>query len=148
MKLGNIIKNNKNKNKSKLLRCYVYIDEEISLNTFLDQITSGRRRFQRIEVVDTGIIMDQVFDDFIFEECIMAVDFSGSCFRNSKFINCNIKTCSFRNADLTNVEFVGNSVCSVDFYGAQINGVIFIDNYSYGAKLDFSYLLDLTMKDI
>ncbi|WP_046226945.1 pentapeptide repeat-containing protein [Paenibacillus dauci] len=110
-------------------------DKEITVNEFLGYIRSGQKNFYRIEVLDIGEVKGEVCDDIVFKECGMAVDFSGSSFRNAKFIDCNIKTCSFKNTNLTNAEFIGNGVCSVEFYNAQIEGILFQNNYWHSFEL-------------
>ncbi|WP_046213573.1 pentapeptide repeat-containing protein [Paenibacillus wulumuqiensis] len=110
-------------------------DKEITAVELLSHIKSGQKKFYNVEVLDNGEIKNTLCDNIIFEECCMAIDFTGSSFRKSKFIGCNIKTCSFRSADLTNAEFIDNAVCSVDFYNAQIKGILFQNNYWHSFEL-------------
>jgi len=91
------------------------IEREITVHELLDLIAGGKRHFKNVEVLETIDKITAGFDNIIFEECILALDFTGSSFRNTKFINSNIKTSIFKEADLSYSEFIDNMVCSCDF---------------------------------
>ncbi|WP_189338170.1 MULTISPECIES: pentapeptide repeat-containing protein [Paenibacillus] len=50
-----------------------------------------------------------------FEECLFSIDFSGSKFEATRFINSNLKTCIFTNCILNNAIFAGNSLDDTNF---------------------------------
>lgn len=73
----------------------------------------------------------------------MSVDFSGSNLSGAKFINCNLKTCSFRNTKLHKVEMNGNLLESTDFKEADILDISFENNTYHSSVLTINDLEEM-----
>lgn len=115
------------------------IDYKMTINELIQQIENGKKHFYRIDV-EEGSLNGYNLMGITFEECILTIDFSNSNLQNAKFINSNIKTCTFCNADLTNALIEGCSVENIDIKGAKLDGLIFNNNFCYGAVLNQSDL--------
>jgi uncharacterized protein YjbI with pentapeptide repeats len=103
------------------------INQELTEIEFLTEIERGNRYFYQVEI-EYAKILNANLKNIVFEECIMCVDFTGTNLSGAKFINCNLKTCSFRNTNLNNVEMDGNLLDSTDFKDAYILDISFENN--------------------
>jgi uncharacterized protein YjbI with pentapeptide repeats len=110
--------------------------EILSIQYFLSAYSSGQRHFENLHLdEDKGNIKDQVLHNCVFEKCFMFLDLQNADLTNSKFINCNLKTASFKNSILTNTLFKNCAVESVAFKGAKVLNLIFEENYCYGSTI-------------
>jgi len=110
------------------------IETEMTIKTLKDLVRSGTKHLKKVEVTEYGDIHYFNFDDVIFEECILSLDFTGSSFRHAKFMNSNIKASIFNETDLSHSEFINNSIDSCLFKNAQIDGIVFLKNTQYSSE--------------
>lgn len=110
------------------------IDFDMTVTDLISQVKDGKKHFSRIDFGE-GNISDCDLEGVVFEECLMLVEFSNVNLRHSRFIGCGIKTCVFDNVDLTNAEIMNCSVESVVFRDSNLEGLVFENNFSYGATL-------------
>ena len=110
------------------------IETEMTIKTLKDLVRSGTKHFKKVEVTEYGDIHFFNFDEVIFEECILSLDFTGSSFRHAKFMNSNIKASIFNETDLSHSEFINNSIDSCLFKNAQIDGIVFLKNTQYSSE--------------
>lgn len=111
---------------------------EITLEQFMHYIQSGYNHFINVEVQDTGEMKYLDLSGMTFEYCYLALDFTGSMFRETNFKACNLKTCVFESADLSCSCFLDCALCSTNFKNAKVDHIVFERNYFH------SYLLDIT----
>ncbi|MGO4530384.1 pentapeptide repeat-containing protein [Paenibacillus sp. 2TAF8] len=104
------------------------IETEMTIKILKDFVRSGRKHFKKVEVTEFGSIHYFNFDEVIFEECILSLDFTGSSFRHAKFVHSNIKASKFGEADLSNSEFINNAIDGCMFKNAHIDGIVFLRN--------------------
>ncbi|KQN98944.1 pentapeptide repeat-containing protein [Paenibacillus sp. Leaf72] len=76
---------------------------ELTIDQFKELLEAGQKTFSGIEV-EEGSLQNYNLSGCSFIECIFALDFSNASLKNSKFINSNLKTCNFTEADLTESE--------------------------------------------
>jgi uncharacterized protein YjbI with pentapeptide repeats len=106
---------------------------DITLEELLSAYSSGKRHFIDCDFEEDISVKGMDLSDVSFENCFLFLDFRNAKLTNSKFLCCNIKTADFRGADLTDAMIKNCSVESTMFKGAKIDGLIFEDNYCYGA---------------
>ncbi|MGO4375614.1 pentapeptide repeat-containing protein, partial [Paenibacillus sp. MCAF20] len=116
---------------------------ELTINELKELIRSGHSYFSNIEVIEVGEVINFNCDGLVFEECMMMIDFTGSSFRNAKFINSNIKTSIFRDTDLSDSEFINNSIDACVFSNANIEGIKFINNTQYSNENTIEDLIEM-----
>ena len=107
------------------------MDKTNLANLILEEYSKGKRYFENLDV------MNESFDGanlegIIFDYCSLYVSFRKANLRNAQFLNGGIKTCDFREADLTNANFECVCIESTRFAGAKTDGVYFNNNSSYG----------------
>jgi len=111
------------------------IDYDLTIQDLITKVENGKKYFYRIDFGE-GEAINRDFDNVVFKECIMSVDFSKSTFRNSKFLNSNIKCCIFNRSDLSNSTIENCSVERVELREAILDGIVFNNNYCYGTVLN------------
>lgn len=100
----------------------------------IEAYNNGQRYFPDIEMEDENFD-GQNLEGIIFERCFLYSSFQKANLKNSKFINGNIKTCDFTEADLTNAHFENVLVECVVLSGAKTEGIYFDNNWYYGHNL-------------
>ena len=108
---------------------------EQKVSELLSRYQNGERSFVELDI-ENGDLRGTKLADATFENCFLTVDFRGANLRNSKFINGNIKTCDFREADLTHAHFEELAVDSTRFKGAKTKGLVFKNNYVMGQQVN------------
>ena len=111
------------------------IEHDMTVDELIAKIDEGVKYFYRIDFCE-GEVENRNFDNVVFEECIMSVDFSESTFQNTRFTNSNIKCCIFSKSDLSNMVIENCSVESVVFEKSAMDGVVFNNNHCYGKILN------------
>jgi uncharacterized protein YjbI with pentapeptide repeats len=107
-----------------------------TIQDFLAAYKNGQRLFINLDLEEEqGGVSGEVLQDCIFENCFLFLDFRNADLTNSDFLSCNIKTADFRNAILTNTLFKNCSVESIMFKGAKVDKLIFEENYCYGSTV-------------
>ena len=76
----------------------------------------------------------------IFQECFLLCDFSAANLEGARFERCNIKTVSFREANLTDATITKCAVEGIDLTGASIENLKFDGNYCMGSIMSQSDL--------
>ena len=109
------------------------IDYRITIEKLIQSINKGKKKFKNIEI-SWGNLMSSNLEKIIFNECILAIDFTGCNLKGSQFLNSNLKTSIFKNADLTNAKFKNNVLCGTVFKGAKIDNIIFENNHYHSIK--------------
>jgi uncharacterized protein YjbI with pentapeptide repeats len=107
-------------------------EETNAVPKILEAYKNGQRIFKKILVFGESF-NDQILNDVEFIDCNMYTDFRFSQLRNAKFFDGAIKSCDFREADLTNATFEKMSFEHAQFAGAKTDGVLWIENYAYGS---------------
>lgn len=113
----------------------MFIDYDITVEDLKMKIRNGEKHFYRIDF-GQGIAKGENFDNVVFEECILCMDFSNSSFINTKFLCCNIKTCIFKDADLSNATIENSGVESINLTGAKLDGLVFENNGCYSGTVN------------
>jgi len=117
----------------------------MTVQEFIDSYKKGHRYFSNLDFEYEEGLSNCNFQDAVFENCYLYVDFSNSNFTNAKFISCNLKEIDLRGANLTNAVMTKCLVESAMFQGAIVDNFIFTENYYYGLTLsqnDFAKLLE------
>ena len=109
----------------------MFIEQDMTVDDLMLKIGNGVKYFHGIDFGE-GVAKGQKFDNIVFEECFLCMDFSNSSFINTKFLCCNIKTCIFKDADLSNATIESCSVESINLTGAKLDGIVFKNNGCYG----------------
>ncbi|WP_434752319.1 pentapeptide repeat-containing protein [Paenibacillus amylolyticus] len=122
------------------------IETEMTIETLKDLVGAGTKHFKKVEVTEYGGIHYFNFDEVIFEECILSLDFTGSSFRHAKFIHSNIKASMFDEANLSHSEFIDNSIDACTFKNAQIDGIVFLKNTQYSSENTIEDLKEMVGK--
>ncbi|MDQ0917027.1 pentapeptide repeat-containing protein [Paenibacillus sp. V4I5] len=120
------------------------MERDITEAEFIDMLQNGQRSFHRI-YVEAGAYHGFDFSDLTFEVCLFSVDFSGSKFENTRFINSNLKACDFSNCLFTNAILIGNALDGANFKGAIVNGVTFIENTYHSIVLTEHHLTEMIL---
>ena len=108
----------------------------------LEGLRKGRKHFYRI-CVEQGNFASLDLSGVSFEECLLAVEFTGAILNNAQFINSNLKTCLFSKCSLVNAVFIGNSLDGADFSGAQIQGITFKNNTYHSSEVTETNLQEM-----
>ncbi|MFT3793206.1 pentapeptide repeat-containing protein [Flavobacterium sp.] len=97
----------------------------------IEQYQKEQRYFSGLDL-DNGNFEGQHLEGIVFENCFLYSSFSRANLSGAKFINGNLKTCDFREADLTDAHFENVSVENALFAGAKKDGTYFNNNWCYG----------------
>ncbi|WP_223596753.1 pentapeptide repeat-containing protein [Neobacillus bataviensis] len=119
-----------------------WVLSEMSESELLKELQNGKRYFYRVKV-ESGSLMNMDLGNIVFDECVLAIDFTGTNLTYSRFTNSNLRTCIFNNTNLNNSIMVGNSLSGTEFKGANIQGITFKENYYLGMELTISHLEDM-----
>ncbi len=107
----------------------------------LEQYRLGQRYFKNLDIENESF-EGQNLEDIVFEYCSLYVSFRGANLKNARFINGGVKTCDFREADLTNARFEFVCIEGIQFARAITDGVYFDNNSCYGqnaTQADFDH---------
>lgn len=102
------------------------MERDVTKVEFVGMLQNGQRHFHKI-YVEAGNFHGFDLSDLTFEECIFAVDFTGSNFKNTRLTKSNFKTCNFSNCVFKDAILVGNSLDGAIFKGAYIEGITFFE---------------------
>lgn len=105
-----------------------------SADALLAAYVDGERHFTDCEF-DSCSLKNANLSGSIFLKCFMSFDLRGANLTGVRFEECNLKTATFYNADLTDAVITKCSVESIDFKGANIENLRFENNYSMGVIL-------------
>lgn len=118
------------------------INKKLTIEKLIKSIKKGKKKFKNIEI-SWGNLMSSNLEQIIFNECILAIDFTGSNLRGSQFLNSNLKTSIFKNTDLTDAKFKNNILCGAVFKGAKIDNIIFENNHYHSVKVSIDDLKEM-----
>lgn len=105
-----------------------------STEQFQTEYKKGQRHFLDCEL-EKSSFSDVNLSDALFERCFLPFDFSRANCENTEFLECNLKTTDFNGANLKNAIIQGCSVECMSLKGANIENLVFKDNYSMGCIL-------------
>jgi len=100
----------------------------------LEKYRQGQRHFENLDMENESF-EGQNLESIVFENCSLYISFRKTNLRNAKFINGGIKTCDFREADLTSARFENVCIEGAQFAGSKVEGVYFNNNSSYGQNV-------------
>lgn len=101
----------------------------------LDYYLKGNRVFRKVDFDNNESFTSSDFQDAIFENCFFGIDISNSNFKNSKIIDCNLKSTDFTNCNFTNAEINNCLVEAANFYNCDITNLIFEKNTMFGTDV-------------
>jgi uncharacterized protein YjbI with pentapeptide repeats len=104
----------------------------------LRRYASGEREFRQLDIEDSddgASFRGARLDDADFSGSFLVADFTGTSLRNSCWSNANVKTCIFRDADLSGANFSGAALDATVFQGAKMAGANFTGAYVQGSEL-------------
>ena len=108
-----------------------YINDLESINDYNEDILFSDR------------IKDRIVDGIeILQKDDMGISIDSCVFKNTKFINCNLK-----NIDLTDTRFENCDLSNIDFSNSAIQRVEFVNCKLVGAKFDDSHFKDVVFKE-
>jgi uncharacterized protein YjbI with pentapeptide repeats len=94
------------------------------------------RNFHGLDISDegenSGSFRDALLDGADFSHSFVLADFSCARLRNSKFVEANVKTCTFDRADLLNADFSEAAICGATFSNCNFEGAEFEGAHWYG----------------
>lgn len=99
---------------------------------FLAKVQSGQREFENIDLEHVDLSYSKL-TGLTFIDCFITASFCYADLSYTKFYRGNIKTCDFRNANLSYATMEMVAFESTIFKGALTTGFSFINNYSYNA---------------
>ena len=109
-----------------------------SIEKFLSAYASGERHF--IDCDLDGSLKSKDLNGVIFQKCFLVCDFFGANLTGARFEKCNIKTSSFREANLSDAVITECAVEGIDFIDANIEKLKFDSNYYMGGTMHQSDL--------
>ena len=109
------------------------VEQKLSKAAFLDYYSKGQRQFSEIDLEDLDL-RDTQLEGVIFEKCALPVDFRNCNLPSSRFIQSNLKTSDFRKTNLKNSHMTQVSFEGCKFKGAQVEGIVFEDNFCYSTS--------------
>jgi uncharacterized protein YjbI with pentapeptide repeats len=110
----------------------IYMETTNEVYKVLEAYRNGQRIFKKL-FINGESFSDQVLNDVEFIDCVIYANFQRAQLKNAKFLESVIKTCDFREADLSNAHFEGVAVESTQFARAKTNGLRWIKAYAYGS---------------
>lgn len=111
--------------------------KSLSVRELLDAYNKGERRFENIDVDEYQSMDGNMLCDAVFVNCFLScIDFSNSNLSNVTFKGCNLKCSQFDNAVLTNSTIENCLMEASSFKNAWISGMVFKENYHYGATIN------------
>lgn len=102
---------------------------------FFEAYANGQRHFNGLDFENVPGFSNHNFENIVFQNCFLYLDFRESNLSNAQFIGCNIKDIDLRKTNLTNAVIKNCLVESAMFKGAITTGFTFIENYYYGATI-------------
>lgn len=121
------------------------IIEERTIEEFLEAYAKGQRHFKGWDFAEDDSISGQNLSGVIFEGGFLFLNFREANLTDAQFIGCNMKTADFSGANLTNATIKNCLVECTIFKDAITNNLTFQENYYYGITLqqsDFSKLIE------
>ena len=109
-----------------------------SIEQLLSAYANGERHFFDCDI--DGSLKATNLKGVIFQECFFLCDFHGANLKGARFEKCNLKTCSFREANLTDAVISECAAEFIDFVNADVEKLKFHNNYSMGCILNQSDL--------
>ncbi|HUJ63390.1 MAG TPA: pentapeptide repeat-containing protein [Kofleriaceae bacterium] len=100
----------------------------------------GERDFRGLDISDGrgeagASFRGVVLDGADFSRSFIEADFTGARLCNSKFVEANVKTCTFDGADLRDSDFSRASIDAATFTGCRFDGAQFEGAGLYGHRL-------------
>ena len=108
----------------------------------LEEVKKGRKFFINIDLEDAQNFENQDLSKIHFRYCSFTASFKKATFNHTFFYQCNLKTCNFSEADLTDARIRECLIDGTGFLNANIEGLLFEGNYVQGATVNENYLLD------
>jgi len=109
----------------------------VTREQLLESYSAGKRNFSGIEFDDGPDLSDVDLSEASFEHCFLPdTNFSRANLEGCRFFECNIKCSDFTESNLTNASIRNCSVEATGYKSAIISGLLFQNNYAYGAVIN------------
>ena len=98
----------------------------VSVADVLRLYAEGERDFRELELDwDGATFENKRLDGADFSSSFITTSFAGAGLRGARFMNANVKTCTFDRSDLSGATFEGAAVDAATFVRAELGGAIF-----------------------
>lgn len=111
-----------------------------------ERYSQGERDFRGVEIADPdppgSSFRNAVLEGADFTGAFIVADFSDSNLRRCRFVQANVKTCSFNGTDLFESDFSSASIDGATFVNARVERAKFTGAGWYGKKLEQGQIPD------